>query len=153
MGIFLFHFLLPLFSFWDSDGIDVIPSISVISCYGPSGPYSFSLYSHSLCSYLVVTVVPSSCLLIRYSFPSILLLSSSAEFSILVIVLLVLKFTFGSFYIFYFFPETSEEVGGREVSIYMTLVKAVCAVKHTSQWKVVSSHEEQMTLLMILVLC
>ena len=35
---------------------------------------------------------------------------------------------------------------------YMILVNAVCAIKHPSDCKVIASHEEQMSLLMILVL-
>ena len=44
----------------------------------------------------------------------------------------------------------STEVMG-EVRIYVILVREVCAIKHTSQCKFIASHEEHMSLLLILV--
>ena len=45
----------------------------------------------------------------------------------------------------------SGEVGGKVV-MYVTVVRGVCAVKHTFLQKVDASHEEQMSSLMILLL-
>ena len=45
----------------------------------------------------------------------------------------------------------SGEAAGR-VSIYVTLVKWVHAIKHSHSYKVAAGHKEQMSLLIILVL-
>ena len=49
-------------------------------------------------------------------------------------------------------PRNCSKEGRGDVSIYMILVKGVHAVKHTFWEKVAASHEEWMSLMMILML-